>query len=79
MGKSAQLKRFHHDCRLQVYIYSFVYVDPETMPVGYHFPATKHFVDSYKKMSNPGPVPKHWLIFFYIRSEDYELDQNFDK
>ena len=30
-------------------------------------------------MSTPGPVPKHWLIFVYIRSEDYELDQKFVK
>ena len=30
-------------------------------------------------MSTPGPVPKHWLVFVYIRSEDYELDQNFVK
>ena len=28
--------------------------------------------------STPGPVPKHWLGFSVIRSEDYELDQNFD-
>ena len=30
-------------------------------------------------MSNPGPVPKHWLGFSYIRPEAYELDLNFDE
>ena len=29
-------------------------------------------------MSTTGPVPKHWLGFSYIRSQYYELYQNFD-
>ena len=33
MDKYAQMKRFRHDQRLQVYMYDFIYVDPETMPV----------------------------------------------
>ena len=70
------MKRFHHDRRLQVYMYDFMYPDPETMPVEDHFPATKTFVVNYKKTSNPGTAPKHWLVFSYIRSEDYELDMN---
>ena len=32
----------------------------------------------YKKISTPGPIPKYWLGFSYIRSEYYELGQNFD-
>ena len=31
MDKYAQLKRFHHNSRLQVYMYTFTYVDPETI------------------------------------------------
>ena len=61
MDENAQLKRFNHDCRLQVYIYAFMYVDTETMPAENHFTATKTFVENYKKMSTPGPVPKYWL------------------
>ena len=53
-------------------------LDPQTMPADDHFPATKFFVVSYKKMSTPGPVSKHWLGFRYIRPEDYYFDQNFD-
>ena len=59
-------------------MYSFVYVYPEKMPVEDHFYDTKPFVVNYKKMSTPVPVPKHWLVFSYIYSEDYELDQKFD-
>ena len=28
-------------------------------------------------MSTPGPVPKHWLGFSYVRSKDHDLDMNF--
>ena len=78
MYKNIQLKRFNHDHRPQVYMHVFVYVDPQTMPVGDHFTATKTFVLNYKKMSTPGLVPKNWMGFSYIRLEDYQLDQNFD-
>ena len=77
MDKYAQLKRFHRYCQLQVYMYDFMYVDPEIIPVEYHFSASKYFVENYSKFSTPGPAPKHWLRFSYIFSEDYELDQNF--
>ena len=69
MDKYAQLNRFHH---------AFMYVDPQKMPVEEHFPATKIAVTNYKKILTPGPVPKYWLEFSYIHSEDYELDQNSD-
>ena len=55
-----------------------MYVDPETIPVEEHFPATIFF-RNYKKISSPGPVSKNWLGFSYINLEDYELDQNFDE
>ena len=29
-------------------------------------------------MSTPGPGPKYWIGFSYIRSKDYELYLNFD-
>ena len=41
MDKCVQLKRFHRDHRLQVYMYAFMYVDIETIPVENRFPATK--------------------------------------
>ena len=63
MCKYEQQKRFNHDRRLQVYMYDFMYVDPQKMTVGDHFPVTKTFVVNYKKMSTPGPIPKHCLIF----------------
>ena len=77
MYQYAQLKRFHHNFHLQVYMCDFMYVYPDTMPVEDHFTATKTFVVNYKKMSTQGPVPKHWLGQSYIRSEDYYSDQNF--
>ena len=78
MDKYEKMMSFHHDHQLQVCMYDFMYVDPETMPVEDHLPATKTFVAIYKKFSNAGTVPKHWIRFSYINSEDYELDQNFD-
>ena len=77
MDKYAQLNRLHHDRQLQVYMYSFMYVDPQKIPVKENFVATLNVSVNYKKMSIPGTVPKHQLIFSYICSEDYELDQNF--
>ena len=58
-------------------MYSSMYVDPQIIPVEYHLPATICSVN-YKKMATTEPVPKHWLVFSYIRSEYYELDHNFD-
>ena len=29
-------------------------------------------------MSTPGTIPENWLGFSYIRSGNYDLDQNFD-
>ena len=63
MEKYAQPKRFHHNRQLQVYVYDFMYVDPQTMPTEDHFPAIKSFVVNYKKISTPGPIPKHWMVF----------------
>ena len=40
MDKYAQLKRFYHDRRLQVYMYAFMHVDYEKMSVEDHFTAT---------------------------------------
>ena len=73
------MKRFHHERRLQVYMYDFMYVYPEKIPVEYHFPATKTSADNYKNNSTTGTVPKHWLVFSCIHSEEYELYVNFDE
>ena len=79
MNKYAILKRFHSDRRLKVYMYDFMYVNPDSIPVEDYFPETKTFFDKYKKMSTPGPVLKYWLVFDYICSEDYELDVKLDE
>ena len=62
----AQLKNLHFDCWNQVYMYSSMYVDPQIISVEDYFPTTKSFVVNYKKISTPGPFPKHWLVFSYI-------------
>ena len=59
-------------------MYAFVYVDPETIPVEYHFTDTKTFVVNYNKISTPGTVSKRWIGFSYIHSEDCELYLSFD-
>ena len=79
MDKYEKMKRFHYNRRLQARLYAFMYVYPEIMTEENYFSATKKFVSNYKKMSTPGPVPKHWLGFSYICSEYYELDLNFDE
>ena len=79
MDKNAQMERIYHDQQLQVYMYDFMYVELDTMPPEDNFSDTRTFVDNYKKMSTPGPVPKNWLEFSYICSEDYELDVKFDE
>ena len=58
---------------------SIQYVDTKTMPVEECFPATKQFVDNYKKSLAPVPVPKYWLGFSYISSKCYDSDVHFDE
>ena len=79
MDKYALMKRCHCDLQLQVYMYDFKYIDNKTMADEDYFPYTKSFPENYNKLSNPVPVPKHWLGFSYIFSEDYELGMNFDE
>ena len=42
--KYAQLKRIHHDRRLQVYMYYFMYADPDTIPVEDYFTSKKRLL-----------------------------------
>ena len=77
MYKYAQLKRLHHDLRLQVHMYAFMYIYPYKMPVKDHFSSTKTCVVNYKKLSTPVPATKSWLGISYIFLEDYELNQKF--
>ena len=44
MDKYTQLKRFHDEFRLQLYMYDFMYVNIKTMPAEDHFPATHIFL-----------------------------------
>ena len=53
MDKYALLKMFHHHRIIQVYVYAFVYINSETIPVKAYFTATKTFVKNYKKISIP--------------------------
>ena len=46
MDKYAQLKKFCHEWRLQVYMYAFMYVDTYAKPLEDHFATTKTFVDN---------------------------------
>ena len=52
IDKYAQIKRFHHDSWLQLYIYAFMYVDTENIPEDDYLPATKILVDNCKKKVN---------------------------
>ena len=49
MNRYLQLKRSHHDCQLEVYIYAFTYVDPETMPAEDYFLLQKRLLITTKK------------------------------
>ena len=51
MDKYAQMKRLHHDCWLQVYMYNFMYVYTGTIPEEYHFPSTNKIVGKYKEIN----------------------------
>ena len=68
MYKYAQLKRFHIDHRLQFYMYYFMYVGTDTLPLEDYFDSTITYADKYKKISTPVLVPKHWLGFSNIHS-----------
>ena len=41
MYKYSRLNRFHHDLQIQVYMYDFMYVDPEIMSVKLKNPTTE--------------------------------------
>ena len=73
------MKRFIYELRLQVHMYAFMYVNPETIPVEDYFTATTTFAYNYKKISTTGPVPKHWLRFSYTCLEHFELVVNCDE
>ena len=47
--KYALMKRFHYDHQLQVYMYAFMYIYPETTQEEDYFPSKFVFVKNYKK------------------------------
>ena len=49
MYKYSQLKRFFYDRQLQVYMYAFMYVDPDTMPEEKKTPDTKKMLQTTRK------------------------------
>ena len=66
MDKYSQMKRFKLDPWIQVYMYYFIYVDPETVEEEEYFTNTKRFVEKYNRRSAPGIPPKHWIVFSHI-------------
>ena len=52
-------------------MYDFICVYLEKIPEEDSFPETKTSVENYKKRSTPVPVPKTWLGFSCIYSENY--------
>ena len=48
MEKYAHMKMFHHDHRIQVYMYSSMYVNPKKISKEEYFPAT--IFQDYKKV-----------------------------
>ena len=50
IDKYALMKRFNHDHQLEVYMYDFMCVYPETIPMEDYRQVTKKFVENYKKM-----------------------------
>ena len=79
MDLYAQLNWFYHDRIFQAYMNDFMYVDHQTITVEDFFTDTKKIVENYKKLSTPEAGQKHWLVFCFIHSEDYELDENYDE
>ena len=49
MDKYSQMKRFHHDPRLQDNIYAFIYLDTEAILEEDSFPDTNKFVSNHNK------------------------------
>ena len=60
------MKRFKLDPWIQVYMYYFIYVDPETMEEEEYFIDTKTFFEKYNRRSSTGLAPKYWFLFSYI-------------
>ena len=60
-------------------MFDFVYVDPEKISEKYYFPDRKMLVSNHEKITTPGPVPKYWIGFSYIRLEYYQLYLDFDE
>ena len=58
MYKYAQLKRFHRDRLLQAYMYDFMYVDPQKIPVEYYFTANTFFCCELQENFNSSTSPK---------------------
>ena len=72
---------FYHDHQLKVYMYAFMYVDPETIPVEYNFKSTKSLLqttrtcqikDQYQNIGLDLVAYDH-KIMIYIR---YLMKQN---
>ena len=59
MYKYVQIKRFHYDSWIQVYMDAFVYVDTDKTEEEEYLPDTKFVVVNYKRRSAPESVPTH--------------------
>ena len=62
MYKYSQLRRFYHDGQLQVYMYAFMYVDPDTMLEEENFPDTKKCCELKENVkSRTSPKKLSWF------------------
>ena len=50
IDKYAQMKRFHCDLLIQVYMYDFMNVNPESMVEEEYFQATKYLLKTKRKI-----------------------------
>ena len=69
MDKYALMKRFHYDLRLQVYMYDFMYVNPETMAEEEYFPYTKYMLQTtieFQLQENPQSI--YFDLFIYVHN-----------
>ena len=68
MAKYAQPNRFYNDLQLQVYMYAFMNVDTETIPVEEYSPAKKCLLRNKRKYQMQDQYQKiGWYLFTYVQ------------
>ena len=62
--KYAQIKRFHYERWLQVYMYDFMYVDPEKMKEDEYYHTQIYLLETTRRYQLQDQSPKVCLEFF---------------